>query len=305
MEPKDKTKKVIFIGGSSYSGSTMLDMMVANSSDGFSVGEVHALFRPFRPHHFNPECGCGDPECNFWSQIRSKGENKLYSTIFSIFPEINFIVDSSKDPFWIYKQNKILNMQGYKVYNLLIWKEPAAFAYSKSKRGKNNWSRAWKRYYRLYFTLFNDFMTVPYEELSKTPDDILFKICRYVGIDFNHDKKEFWNKQHHILFGNRSAKIHLKKDNIKESEYNTENLQKIYHDKSYINKLSSQIFKNIESNKKLQKMLNVLKNENINNKINEISYSKLTITCVFIYWKIKHIIKKFISLYSYKKFIKK
>lgn len=53
-------KTAIFIGGSSYSGSTLLDMMLASGEDGFSAGEVSALFYPYRPHHINPECvnGC-------------------------------------------------------------------------------------------------------------------------------------------------------------------------------------------------------------------------------------------------------
>ena len=58
-------KKVIFIGGTSYSGSTFFDMILANDPKGFSCGEVNALFNPYRPHHTDPLCGCGDINCDF------------------------------------------------------------------------------------------------------------------------------------------------------------------------------------------------------------------------------------------------
>ena len=64
------TKKVIFVGGTSFSGSTFLDMMLANGEEGFSAGEVYALFYPYRPGHINPQCCCGDPSCTIWKDIK-------------------------------------------------------------------------------------------------------------------------------------------------------------------------------------------------------------------------------------------
>ena len=45
-------KKVIFIGGSSYSGSTFLDMMLSSGDNGFTAGEVSALFLLILPYQF-------------------------------------------------------------------------------------------------------------------------------------------------------------------------------------------------------------------------------------------------------------
>ena len=44
-------KQVIFVGSTSYSGSTFFDMTLGNDPTGFSCGEVYAFFHPFRPHH--------------------------------------------------------------------------------------------------------------------------------------------------------------------------------------------------------------------------------------------------------------
>lgn len=80
-------KKVIFVGGTSFSGSTFLDMMLASGEEGFSAGEVYALFHPYRPGHINPQCCCGDPGCSLWQDIKSKCIINLYLEIFKRFPK--------------------------------------------------------------------------------------------------------------------------------------------------------------------------------------------------------------------------
>ena len=60
---------LIKICGAARSGTTMLDLMLGNASDAFSCGEVNARFRPWRSHHFNPECRCGQNPCQIWAEI--------------------------------------------------------------------------------------------------------------------------------------------------------------------------------------------------------------------------------------------
>ena len=203
------SKQILFIGGSSYSGSTMLDMMLSNSAKGFSVGEVHALFRPFRPHHFKPVCGCGNADCVIWEQIRDEGEEQLYQTVFDKFKNVEYIVDSSKDPFWIEKQSHRLSKQGFKVHHILIWKNPVDFFASMLKRNRTGAMKAWINYYRLYLSLIGHFIPVSYTELATNSSQSLLEICKKSGIDFQLDMQNYWKKKHHTLFGNDSAKIHL------------------------------------------------------------------------------------------------
>ncbi len=210
-------KKVIFVGGSSYSGSTMLDMMLANSTDGFSVGEVHALFRPYRPHHFQPLCGCGNSDCNIWTKIRNNGEVNLYSSIFNEYPDTQYIVDSSKNPFWINQQMINLSQQGIEAHHLLIWKNPVDFSASMVKRNRKGAIKAWISYHRLYLTLINNFTSISYPDLAQNPSTSLELLCNTIGITYRSGMEDYWNKQHHTLFGNDTAKIHLSNttDNFK------------------------------------------------------------------------------------------
>lgn len=61
--------KVIFIGGESRSGSTLLDLLLGQIDGFFSVGELRYIWeRGFRE---NQLCGCGQTihQCPFWSQV--------------------------------------------------------------------------------------------------------------------------------------------------------------------------------------------------------------------------------------------
>ena len=266
------TKKIIFVGGSAFSGSTMLDMMLSNHPKGFSVGEVTALFRPHRPHHFQPPCGCGSPDCDLWPRVLDAGEDHLYQTVFAQFPSVDFIVDSSKHPFWIEKQARIAVSQGYEVHHLLIWKAPAAFAHSMQKRDKGRWRKHWKSYYQQYLAVNENVTTVSYAELAANPAHQLSDICSEIGIDYVAEQESFWNKQHHTLFGNDSAKIHLFQtsssqfaehgDKLSDQTAKSEH-RNIYHDESYQQTLSPQLVAEIAADSALIRISDILSNRHI------------------------------------------
>lgn len=201
-------KTVIFIGGTSYSGSTLLDMILANDPKGFSCGEVCALFHPWRPHHVNPECGCGDEMCDVWQQILRDGEDALYETIYDRF-DVEFIVDSSKDLFWMKKQTETLRRKNIDVKHILIWKTPLELAYSFKKRDRlKEWKKSWINYHRAYFALVGNYKALKYSDLT-TNEATLKALCGYLEIPYFTDKSQYWQKRHHTLFGNTAAKIHL------------------------------------------------------------------------------------------------
>ena len=202
-------KKVIFIAGTSYSGSTLLDMILANDPKGFSCGEIIHLFDPFWPEHFDHVCGCGDVKCDVWRRVLKNGADKLHDTIFEIYPDISFITDSSKDPYWIYWRTKELSKKNIQVKNLLIWKTPLELAHSFRKRNRTiDSTEFWESYHRLYFTLIKDWMAVKYSDFVQKRES-LEKICEYLGIPYYSSKYQYWDKKHHTKFENISLKINL------------------------------------------------------------------------------------------------
>jgi len=204
-----KLKTVIFVGGTSYSGSTLLDMVLANTPGGFSCGELTALFYPYRDHHLDFSCGCGHIDCKIWETVKNQGAKHAHKTIFEFFPDIEYIVDSSKDPIWIQDRTNDLVAAGIAVRNILIWKTPEEFYESKKKRRKAmDWSRAWKNYHKLYFRLVKDWKGIQYKRFV-TDSGAIDQLCAYLGVPKSDRQFNYWEKEHHTLFGNTSAKIHL------------------------------------------------------------------------------------------------
>jgi hypothetical protein len=254
-------KKVIFIGGTSYSGSTFFDMILANDTKGFSCGEVYALFYPFREHHINPECGCNDPECNIWSKILKNGKENVYTSIFDIFPEVEFIVDSSKNIFWIVEQIKNLKKNNISYENILIWKSPYEIAESFKKRNQySNWYKQWIGYHADYLFKINKYNTIHYKDLT-TNKEALKTLCDSLNIDYFDNKEEFWTKTHHTLFGNRHAKLHLHNENISDDP----NYRNIYYNANK-EELKHDVDNIIEKNPEINFIWNILKEKSIINK---------------------------------------
>jgi hypothetical protein len=217
---------VFFIGGTSYSGSTFFDMTLANDPHGFSCGEVHALFRPYRDHHHNSTCGCGDKDCDIWPRVREEGEDRLYDSLFKHLPSVDFAVDSSKAPLWIDHQARLCRKRGLDVRHVLIWKTPAEMAASCEKRGHGKlWAKKWIAYHRLYLSLIDNFVALPYRALATEPG-ALEAVCRYLGIGYFDNKHEYWNKNHHTLFGNTSAKIHTREREAAQYAAESEHLKR-------------------------------------------------------------------------------
>jgi len=72
--------KVIFVGGSSRSGSTLLDRMLGQIDGFFSLGEVRCIWD--RGFIENELCGCGKPfkSCDFWQAVVREGFGKFNDT---------------------------------------------------------------------------------------------------------------------------------------------------------------------------------------------------------------------------------
>jgi len=210
------TKKVIFVGGTSYSGSTFFHLTLANDPKGFGVGEVKHLFRPTKERHTRTTwaCGCGDPNCSLWGRVKKNGEAHLYESIFEIHPEVDFIVDASKNVVWIDDQINYLSRQGIEVKTAVIWKTLLEYAHSLQKRNrlgaKDGAELAnWPRYHRNIYSFVDDFRTIKYADYARDQTTVLQAVCSYLGIPYVEGKERYWEKTHHALGGNLSSRIHL------------------------------------------------------------------------------------------------
>ncbi len=200
--------KVIFVQGTAFSGSTFFHLTLANDPGGFACGEVHGLFRPHKRNHVNRVCTCGYSPCRTWPAILERGETHLYASIFDLYPEVRFVVDSSKQPFWITAQNENLRRQNIEFHNMLIWKSPLEFARSKKRRGQDDWARVWLNTHRLFLTCMPGIRAVRYRDMA-AENSVLPLVCRHLDIPYFSGKERYWEKSHCVLGGSNTAKFHL------------------------------------------------------------------------------------------------
>jgi hypothetical protein len=224
--------KVIFVAGTSHSGSTLLDLMLNAHPDLVSVGEIVNLRRQFefknsRKRTFS-KCACGAPsimQCEFWSavdrilrrkldkslqEIDLRSPDKSGDTEIALFGAIseasgkNYIVDSSKNPS---RLERLLRIPGLEVHPVHLIRDPKGHICS-VKRKYGGFFKHILRYELIHerirrslgFTLHS---VVQYEKLVVEPEETLRTILDPIGLQF-HPRQLSWAEQEkHIVAGNR------------------------------------------------------------------------------------------------------
>ncbi len=193
-------------------------MILANDPKGLSCGEVHAVYHPYRLKHLRLAELSDTVD---WRAAKRLGAGNLYRHLFEVFPECDFVVDSSKSPLWISDRLMDLRTTGVRTQVILIWKYPDEFAASRRKRGRErNWQREWVNYHRYFFTMLSDQSTwrsVRYRDLVRN-SETLRQLCSWSGIPYFRNKEKYWTKDQLTVFGNDTTKIHLHDRDSKEFE---------------------------------------------------------------------------------------
>lgn len=239
------SKTLINIFGAPRSGTTMLDVMLGNDKESFSLGEIHAWFRPFRTHHFKIRCNCGNPECEYWNKIKHYKESEFHTKAFEEL-QVNFLIDSSKHLDWMIDNQQWALQNNIKIVNFLIYKPFKEYAHSIWKRGEsmNQAFKKYKSYYSRFFDARIPAYSINYRELVEHPESILDKLCNVTGQKSYPKRKNFWEYESHHLFGSGGIRRQLREGEtgIKDStDYQPEFLalwtefkEKLQHDSSFI-----------------------------------------------------------------------
>jgi hypothetical protein len=201
---------LINVCGPSYSGTTILDLMLGNAPEAFSCGEVYGWFRPWRDFHSRIDCLCGADPCPYWEPIKAVAEREFHGEVCRRLG-VQFVVDSSKALSWVLDNNGWTRTSGLKVVNVLVWKDPLAHAHSHWKRGITPDVAGYHfvRYYQRFEQLRLPFVSINYNRLVQSPDEQLGRLCAAIGMPWFPGKERFWTKQPHHLFGNRTVRAQL------------------------------------------------------------------------------------------------
>ncbi|HVV99137.1 MAG TPA: hypothetical protein VHB77_02285 [Planctomycetaceae bacterium] len=203
-------RTLINVCGPSFSGTTILDLMLGNAPDAFACGEIVNWYRPRYEAHRLCNCSCGEPGCMLQRLVRQVPERRFHETVYERFG-VDVIADSSKRFPWVIDTHRWGRAKGFRVVNLLLWKDPLAQGLSHWKRGKPllNARLHFLRYYQRFFTIGVPYRAIDLEQLTDNPSDGLRQICDAIGIEYTPGRERFWEKQHHQLFGNPQVRNEL------------------------------------------------------------------------------------------------
>lgn len=248
--------KLINICGANRSGTTMLDLMLGNAPNAFSCGEVYALYRPTRTHHFLPKCSCSNNICPYWNEIKNYSEKEFHQKLMMNYG-FEFIIDSSKDLAWVFDNNVWYSNSNVSVINIVIWKDPVEYAYSIWKREKSltSWKHRYYKYYKRFIDLALPFHSVNYRDMMNDPASRLKDLCSLIGMKYFPGKEEFWEKEHHHLFGSLGTRkqVENKSSYIRKGEE---------YDPLFAKKKAS-LDKYVHDDKKLNDVIYLLKSNDI------------------------------------------
>lgn len=171
-----------------------------------SLGEVHGLFHPVKKEHFLERKRLRRNE-EIWRKILDDGKERLYQNIFKYFPEVSTVIDSSKDPFWIKEQTKVLNnYSNIQANNILIFKKVDALFSSFHKRGLQRFlPKVYINYHRRYFSLISPDLVLNYNQLVSTDYDVTRRM-QSVGIEIKIEGNQSLQINGYNFFGSDTVK---------------------------------------------------------------------------------------------------
>lgn len=219
---------LVYIAGRSYSGITLLDLLISSHSQAAGVGELRMLSEPKRSRSRRPRrekpCTCGAesrPTCPFWSRVFERTvlatgrgfddldvfddvQNRAVLDALHACSGARFVVDSSKRND---RLAQLLADDRIDVRPIHLIRDPRAQVYGHMKRGESLAASAhgYRRETRKTRRLLHgrDHLTVRYEQLARDPRRELTRIMRWLGADIEDAQLDWGTHEHHHLAGNR------------------------------------------------------------------------------------------------------
>lgn len=189
-----KGKKIIFVAGLSYSGTTLMGSIIARQKNAVSLGEVHAFFSPSRMGHFN----LTNIPKNLIPFFKMNNPLDFYDNIFSN-TAYNTIVDESKSPFWI-RANINRLKDKYECIILWVAKEENILKSSYERRGLD-----FKLFENKYGQKMNALFSTSQILKVKYPDDFYNLDKVFYKIDIPRTSLDVFVDSDWVSFGNSNT----------------------------------------------------------------------------------------------------
>jgi hypothetical protein len=220
--------KLIYIVGSGHCGSTLLDMILGAHSKVFGAGEIQNL-------KFENKCACLKyiSDCEKWKSLKGKinpenltifrdkinflknsdnfyflkNKKNILDNIIKNNPEIEFIVDSSKD---IDRLEFLLKYSNLDIYVIHLVRDGRAVSWSYIRKYKKVFPWIFKWFLsNLKIEIFKKrhskkkLIFIKYENFIEDPEKEIKKILRLINLDYKKSMLKFRNRNQHQVGGNR------------------------------------------------------------------------------------------------------
>jgi Sulfotransferase family len=225
---------VIYIAGTSHSGSTLLDLMLNAHPDIISVGELAKLKQQVTFQNRKPRnaarCSCGASsilECSFWIRVNQwlidqkgrtladlelddrcghdwRSANELLFSAIAQTSGKKFIIDSSKDPT---RLRLLLKLPSLNVFPVHLIRSPKGHVYSLMRK-HGGFFRHIAGYEFVHAKIRSLVTNVPhtvvyYEDLASQPECTLKTVLQPHGLKFETRQLEWSRQEKHSIAGNR------------------------------------------------------------------------------------------------------
>jgi hypothetical protein len=193
--------QIVLVLGTPYSGSTLLDMLLGNTAEAFSLGEITSAFRPTKKVHLDRLCSCGAASCGRWDRWADLPARDAHRAIAET-ERVTTLIDSSKYLTWasdVVRWNPDATIRA-----VVTYKTPAQFATSATKHGFTRPFLTYTRYHKRLDNLEIPYVTSSFDDLVADPAGTLKALRTAAGMAYASGDEDLRTARSHHFAGNPS-----------------------------------------------------------------------------------------------------
>ncbi len=218
-------RTVVFILGTSFSGSSLLNSLLDSQPDTLGLGEaVHLIQKP--TNAWCAKCQCHVDQCQLQAKIDPAN---FYTSVFDAYPQAKVIINSSKHWGQCFRLMAVPPPQ-FRLCVILLSKSLEEFGYSYSAHQSCDFEASFDKWFTFHSHLFRNLdgvlrpasqthlqrqlssriteentADVTYHELATKTDATIQRLCRQLDLPFDRGfRKQLWRGDTCTIGGNNA-----------------------------------------------------------------------------------------------------